>query len=83
MFKIIFSCVRKSPAEDFAVQSSGTRRWPVALLIVRKLKERIIDSARRLFNWHGFDNVSSNQVMAGAQLSGGRCYGHCASKSAL
>jgi hypothetical protein len=35
-FKIIFSCVRKAPAEDCAVKSSATRRCHMPLLIARK-----------------------------------------------
>src|SRR5580658_5728930 len=35
------------------------------------VRKRIIDSARRLFNRHGFECVSLNQIMAGAGLTHG------------
>jgi len=35
------------------------------------VKGKIIQSARRLFNRHGFDNVSLKQIMAGAGLTHG------------
>jgi TetR/AcrR family transcriptional repressor of nem operon len=46
-------------------------------------REKIIDSARRLFNRRGFDNVSVKQIMAGAGLTHGGFYGYFRSKSAL
>jgi TetR/AcrR family transcriptional repressor of nem operon len=30
------------------------------------VKKSIIDSARKLFNRHGFENISLHQIMAGA-----------------
>ena len=47
------------------------------------VKKNIIDSARRLFNRHGFDNVSLNQIMAGAGLTHGGFYSYFNSKSDL
>ncbi len=47
------------------------------------VKKNIIDSARRLFNRHGFDNVSLSQVMAGAGLTHGGFYSYFKSKSDL
>jgi TetR/AcrR family transcriptional repressor of nem operon len=49
----------------------------------RKVRERIVDSARRLFNRHGFDSVSIQQLMAGAQLTHGSFYSYFASKNDL
>ena len=46
-------------------------------------KGRIIESARRLFNRHGFDNVSIGQTMAGANLTHGGFYSYFKSKSDL
>ncbi|HEX4302708.1 MAG TPA: TetR/AcrR family transcriptional regulator [Rhizomicrobium sp.] len=46
-------------------------------------REKIIDSARTLFNRHGFDNVSIGQIMAGASLTHGAFYGYFRSKSDL
>ncbi len=47
------------------------------------VKARIVQSARRLFNRHGFDNVSIGQIMAGAGLTHGGFYSYFASKSDL
>lgn len=49
----------------------------------RLVKRRIIDSARRLFNRHGFDNVGLKQIMAGAGLTHGGFYSYFHSKSDL
>jgi TetR/AcrR family transcriptional repressor of nem operon len=46
-------------------------------------KKNIIDSARRLFNRHGFENVSIGQIMAGAALTHGGFYSYFESKSDL
>jgi TetR/AcrR family transcriptional regulator, transcriptional repressor for nem operon len=48
-----------------------------------RTKGRIIQSARRLFNRHGFDNVSVQQIMAGAGLTHGGFYSYFDSKSDL
>ena len=47
------------------------------------VKKTIIDSARKLFNRHGFENVSIQQVMAGAGLTHGGFYSYFKSKSDL
>jgi TetR/AcrR family transcriptional repressor of nem operon len=47
------------------------------------VKRKIIDSARRLFNRHGFENVSLGQIMAGAGLTHGGFYAYFKSKSDL
>jgi len=47
------------------------------------VKKRIIDSARRLFNQHGFESVSVTQIMAGAGLTHGGFYSYFKSKSDL
>lgn len=47
------------------------------------VKKKIIDSARRLFNRHGFESVSLNQIMAGAGLTHGGFYSYFKSKSDL
>jgi TetR/AcrR family transcriptional regulator, transcriptional repressor for nem operon len=46
-------------------------------------KKNIIDSARRLFNRYGFENVSITQIMAGAKLTHGGFYSYFKSKSDL
>ena len=47
------------------------------------VKKKIVDSARRLFNRHGFENVSLSQIMAGAGLTHGGFYSYFKSKSDL
>ncbi len=47
------------------------------------VKRNIIDSARRLFNRHGFESVSLHQIMAGAGLTHGGFYSYFNSKSDL
>jgi len=44
---------------------------PYAVAHRQKAKARVICSARRLFNRHGLDKVSINQVTASAQLTRG------------
>jgi TetR/AcrR family transcriptional repressor of nem operon len=46
-------------------------------------KKKIIDSARRLFNRYGFENVSITQIMAGAKLTHGGFYTYFKGKSDL
>ncbi len=46
-------------------------------------KRKIIDSARKLFNRRGFENVSIGQIMAGAGLTHGGFYSYFDSKSDL
>ena len=46
-------------------------------------RKRIIDSARKLFNRRGFENVSIGQIMAGAGLTHGGFYSYFGSKSDL
>ena len=48
-----------------------------------QIKKNIIDSARKLFNRHGFENVSIGQIMAGAGLTHGGFYSYFDSKSDL
>lgn len=46
-------------------------------------KVKIIESARRLFNRRGFDNVSIAQIMKGADLTHGAFYSYFSSKGDL
>jgi TetR/AcrR family transcriptional regulator, transcriptional repressor for nem operon len=48
-----------------------------------EMKKRIVASARRLFNRHGFQAVSLDAIMAGAGLTRGGFYSYFESKSAL
>ena len=47
------------------------------------IKQKIVESARRQFNKHGFDNVSVAQIMSGAGLTHGGFYSYFSSKSDL
>jgi TetR/AcrR family transcriptional regulator, transcriptional repressor for nem operon len=47
------------------------------------VKKNIIDSARKLFNRHGFESVSLSQIMAGVGLTHGGFYSYFKSKSDL
>jgi len=47
------------------------------------VKTRIIESARKLFNRYGFENVSLQHIMAGADLTTGGFYSYFKSKSDL
>ena len=49
----------------------------------KEVRKNIIDSARRLFNRFGFENVSIQQIMAGAELTHGGFYSYFSSKSDL
>ena len=46
-------------------------------------RSRIVDAARRLFNRHGFEQVSIDRVMSEAGLTRGGFYHHFASKDEL
>lgn len=46
-------------------------------------RKKVIESARRQFNQHGFDNVSVKQIMAGAGMTHGSFYKYFKDKSAL
>jgi AcrR family transcriptional regulator len=48
-----------------------------------EVKGKIVQSARRLFNRHGFDGVSVDEIMAGAGLTRGGFYSYFESKSDL
>ncbi|HZL27715.1 MAG TPA: TetR/AcrR family transcriptional regulator [Acidobacteriaceae bacterium] len=47
------------------------------------MKKKIVNSARKLFNRRGFDNVSLGEIMAGAGLTHGGFYSYFKSKSDL
>ncbi|MGO8815968.1 MAG: TetR/AcrR family transcriptional regulator [Terriglobia bacterium] len=48
-----------------------------------EVRGKIIQSARRLFNRHGFENASIQQIMAGTGLTSGGFYSYFKSKSDL
>ena len=47
------------------------------------VRAKIVESARRLFNRHGFESVSVKQIMAGAGMTHGAFYSYFESKSDL
>lgn len=47
------------------------------------VRKKIVESARRLFNRHGFERVSLSEIMAGAGLTHGGFYSYFRSKSDL
>ncbi|MFZ5619255.1 MAG: TetR/AcrR family transcriptional regulator [Pseudomonadota bacterium] len=49
----------------------------------QRTRARIVESARILFNRHGFENVSIDMVMAEAKLTRGGFYNHFESKEEL
>lgn len=48
-----------------------------------KTRSRIVESARILFNRHGFENVTINMVMEAAELTRGGFYNHFKNKEEL
>lgn len=46
-------------------------------------RERIVEAARRLFNRHGFEQVSIDRIMADAGLTRGGFYNHFSNKDQL
>src|SRR5262249_45564754 len=80
MFKIIFStgilCGILATEK-----SGGTMPYPAGHR--PEVKAKIIESARRLFNRQGFDNVSIHEIMAGAGLTHGGFYSYFKSKGDL
>lgn len=48
-----------------------------------RTRERIVESARRLFNRHGFTGVSIDEIMAEAGLTRGGFYNHFTTKEEL
>ena len=48
-----------------------------------QVRKKIVDSARRLFNQRGFENVSVDSIMAHAGLTRGGFYSYFDSKSDL
>ena len=56
---------------------------PYSKAHTQAVKNRIIESARVLFNRHGFEKVTIDQIMANAGLTRGGFYHHFSSKEAL
>src|SRR5579859_3597342 len=73
MFKNIF----------WSAARSAESAMPYSAEHKARTRERIVLAARQLFNRHGFDSVSIDQIMARAKLTRGGFYHHFASKHAL
>ncbi|HET9472223.1 MAG TPA: helix-turn-helix domain-containing protein [Usitatibacter sp.] len=76
MFKVIFRHPRRPRGSDGG-------RVPYPRGHRAETRKRIVDSARRLFNREGFENVSVRRIMEGADLTHGGFYSYFPSKSAL
>jgi TetR/AcrR family transcriptional repressor of nem operon len=68
---------------DTSASKNGGGAMPYPAGHRKEVKKKIVQSARRLFNRHGFDNVSLKQIMAGAGLTHGGFYSYFESKSDL
>src|SRR5262245_22628628 len=82
MFKDIFCSL---PSTFCAILAALIKGGPMPYAAGHRAatKKRIVESARRLFNRHGFENVSLGQIMAGAGLTHGGFYSYFNSKSDL
>jgi AcrR family transcriptional regulator len=83
MFKIIFCWTRADGSRNTSAHRNQEGLMPYARGHRAEVKEKIIQSARRLFNRHGFDSVSLDQIMSGAGLTRGGFYSYFDSKSDL
>jgi AcrR family transcriptional regulator len=75
MFKIIFRWYYDHVAEDEAMPYSPKQK--------RDTREKILESARRLFNRNGFFGVSIEEIMSDAGLTHGGFYRHFTGKDEL
>src|SRR6202050_1520467 len=83
MFKIIFCWTRGDDSRNTSPHGQPGGLMPYPRGHRTEVKQKIIQSARRLFNRHGFDRVSVDQIMAGAGLTRGGFYSYFESKSDL
>jgi TetR/AcrR family transcriptional regulator, transcriptional repressor for nem operon len=82
MINIIFCSTRgQAFTPQAAVEES--RKMPYPLRHRAEVRQKIIASARRLFNRQGFDATSVSQIMRGAGLTHGGFYAYFTSKSEL
>jgi AcrR family transcriptional regulator len=81
MFKNIFSSTPDAFPAHTLLQGKETMPYPADHR--PEVKKKIVNSARRLFNRHGFDHVSLDAIMAGAGLTRGGFYSYFESKSDL
>ncbi len=65
------------------LEPGESRQCPYTEQHKQETRKRIIQSARRLFNRHGFADVSIDDIMAGAGLTRGGFYKHFTGKEDL
>src|SRR5579864_9498360 len=83
MFKIIFYWRCKFCSGILHHRKNKENAMPYPVGHRATVKKKIIDSARRLFNRYGFDNVPLTRIMSGAGLTHGGFYSYFKSKSDL
>src|SRR6267154_2522941 len=83
MFKIIFCWKGNSRSRHTSALRAQGGCMPYPSTHRPAVKKNIIESARKLFNRHGFECVSIHQIMAGAGLTHGGFYSYFHSKSDL
>jgi AcrR family transcriptional regulator len=83
MFKNIFWWTKAGLKPILREIEYGGQQMPYAAGHRDEVRVKIVQSARRLFNRHGFDNVSLDAIMAGAGLTRGGFYSYFGSKSDL
>jgi AcrR family transcriptional regulator len=64
-------------------RDEGRQIMPYAQEHKERTRARIVECARRMFNRHGFEAVSIDQIMASAGLTRGGFYHHFANKEEL
>jgi AcrR family transcriptional regulator len=83
MFKIIFCFAGEPVSRHTPLRVEGGELMPYPAGHHKEVRKKIVESARRLFNRHGFESVSLDQIMAGAGLTHGVFYSYFGSKSDL
>jgi TetR/AcrR family transcriptional regulator, transcriptional repressor for nem operon len=85
MFKNIFLWTYAGPREDTRETQASLQEevMPYPAGHRAETKKKIVESARRLFNRHGFEQVSLDDIMLGAGLTRGGFYSYFSSKSDL
>src|SRR5271156_1727100 len=82
MFKIIFCWTQEDCPRNTSAQKPGVL-MPYPSGHRAETRGKIVQSARKLFNRHGFESVSVDQIMSGAGLTRGGFYSYFESKSDL
>lgn len=77
MFKNIFSNC------GLMTDAKGDTSMPYPKDHKQKTRRRIVEAARVMFNRHGYDRVSIDEIMAEANLTRGGFYAHFSSKEEL